>query len=1057
MFEKIKDLLENYLSIMDKSKKKKSFFSRLFYKTGNEKKIKKLLNIVSSKDIDDNNKLKSLKDGIDKLKGKVTPLVVISLDEEVNGLMEKNSKNSDISKSSKEDTDDEKDIESDVIKDVNSVSLKIVECLKSISGNLKQLKRFSSGLFRKKSKSLKEAYDTSYFIYNLVKKYLREGVSTDKILPEVSSMENRIAGFLKDGFIERKLHDSDIDGGNQVLILLYQDFSEIKYLISGERFKPLSLDFSSLSSKDGKKRKEEVKYYIELIKKDLKSLHKLDSRKLKKENAAKKLYKYLSKNILKLEKVVDPFDKVGKIFEAVEKEISNGINLRKTELTSSMKANEKDVLGDKTIVTMKKIYDDYSKFKYYLLNKKFADSNSDSVEEVEINSKEAEKYYKFFENSDPKFKDFNNNVKKFVDDVMNLLNSLNIVKEQGVVNKYVGNTVGDWINVLSFGFFGGYKNVKDITKVENKDVNDKIKKLNRSSKEISNAIDELTHLNDQEVDLKKWRGHFIKMVTDHLLIFIKGGKEKSLLSIFCKENGYEYDEQRKRIKSIMDDISNKTNELINGKGQIAEDHNNFVSKILKKREGKTYLRTSGDKIKGKVVSSFFLMSEQVKDSNGEVIGTGDDSGNLTPGKVIITADGIDLGINNNAGIDSYYSPILSAEISLDSKFLKFANSGPAIIRVYIAISPIYILSILNSMSKWIPFSLELSKLAGSLDVHNNLGVGEVNFRNYSENENKRLSYEKGYTKESNMNLQKVFSILDDIKGQIKKIKPSFLSGVFDVDGWKSVYDGINRQYKELKKSFKSAEEYEEKKESILNHIRFIVKNTSAQSSRFENDKKGKILSDLSSKFKDLQKCLTGVEYVEGNDKDEILSASYVESKKIRIKGEIMASAPFMSNFVDVDGKSVNTGQESKNNPGHLIVTVEDVDVKGLQDNGAPKQPGPNDLVACVADLTIRLNLDSLLECEENDGVIKKAGKKVTSAIASKKVINGLNGLTKFFGSIFDSDKLKIAKSSLSFMKILEDGIRVRSYVSLNGKLAKLAVKNLIKLKSVLPNKKVDLI
>ena len=267
---------------------------------------------------------------------------------------------------------------------------------------------------------------------------------------------------------------------------------------------------------------------------------------------------------------------------------------------------------------MKKIYDDYSKFKYYLLNKKFADSNSDSVEEVEINSKEAEKYYKFFEDSDLEFKDFNNNIKKFVYDVMNLLNSVNIVKEQGVVNKCVSNTVGDWINVLSFGFFGGYKNVKDITKVDNKDVSDKIEQLNRSSKEISNAINELTHLSDQEVDLEKWHAHFMKIVSNHFRIFIKGGEEKSLLSIFCKENGYEYDEQFNRIKSIHDNILNKT-KLIKEKKQIVKKHNNFVSKILKKREGKTYLKTSGDKMKGKVVSSFFLMSEQVEDSSGNVI------------------------------------------------------------------------------------------------------------------------------------------------------------------------------------------------------------------------------------------------------------------------------------------------------------------------------------------------------------------------------------------------------------------------------------------------------
>ena len=480
-----------------------------------------------------------------------------------------------------------------------------------------------------------------------------------------------------------------------------------------------------------------------------------------------------------------------------------------------------------------------------------------------------------------------------------------------------------------------------------------------------------------------------------------------------KYEGYNIDQ---KILDIQSDIKNAISETskyfrINIEEILPEMDKPEWKEISKNySQGNLRLRAiKGAKILGDVVTSFFIPGANV-------------------GRVVVTLEGVKLvkKIAGTSGVDKSSIVILVSETDIDCKLFKVASSSPAKLRVYLTLSSPLLLNMLSM----VPDGTRIVDCVGNLDIQNNFRSGKIYFHPYGghsekyEGEKEDPYYIRYDKKKMALKAQKDYGkskqIMKEIKAKIAELKPSILGKVFKSDITKSIYEPINHIYKNFRKSLKSAsaDDVESKeflraaKSFIYNKMpEFSPKNEEDQEKNGEKYKKmNQYLGELFGKLVDLEKYMFGYasELKSENNMKEFMSSQ----DRAKIFGEILAASDLLG-------------------MGALIFTIENATLKGLMSAGNEHfMPGRNSYVACVADLNIKMTLDSYLEKKEDESYGKSIAKNAltlfgTSGITANVISGGIRTLG--FG-----EQSKMIDAFVSFLSILDKGIRIRTYVSVDN-------------------------
>lgn len=541
-------------------------------------------------------------------------------------------------------------------------------------------------------------------------------------------------------------------------------------------------------------------------------------------------------------------------------------------------------------------------------------------------------------------------------------------------------------------------------------------KISSKCQELTNEVGKLKFndfLKDKKANenFKKWGEKFLT----HLEKFISDLKE--IAQNECQKQRIDYKSCKieEIILKIQQDIQNSISETskyfeINIKEILPEMDKPEWKEISKNySQGRLRLRAvKGAKILGDVVTSFFIPGANV-------------------GRVVVTLEGVKLAkkIAGTSGVDKSSIVILVSETDIDCKLFKVASSSPAKLRVYLTLSSPLLLNMLNMA----PDGTRIVDCIGNLDIQNNFRSGKIYFHPYGghvekyegEKEDSNIRYDK---KKMALKEQKDYGkskqIMKEIKAKIAELKPSMFGKVFKSDITKSVYEPINHIYKNFRKSLKSASADDvESKEFLRAAKSFVFNKMSDFSAKNEEDyeknaekykKINQYLGELFGKLVDLEKYMFGYES-ELKSSGEI--REFMDSQdRAKIFGEILAASDLLG-------------------MGALIFTIENATLKGLMSAGNEHfMPGRNSYVACVADLNIKMTLDSYLEKKEDEGYGKSITKNILAFVGTSGVTaNIISGGVKMLGF---GEGAGMVDTFASFLSILGKGIRIRTYVSVDN-------------------------
>ena len=936
-----------------------------------------------------------------------------------------------------------------------SQALDIHRCLKNISKNVKLLKRHTSWFFQKDN-SAKIMYNLSLEIIKSIKNNLNNKNNKDSeqntenkkdknmklinIYSDLFAMKDYITEALKLRMIEKSLHDNDEDDVKYILINLYNNFWYLNKLIFHKEFQELDQTFDALIGGNPNPENFEYvkKYYINLINKDIKKLYKKTSSIFSKDNEAKKLYKGLSvlfKNLKSELKRPNNKENIKQNLTESGKNICKYAEERKTRLEKENRSTAKDL----TLKIMYNLYNDYNKFVGFF-GGKLKELDMDEYFEVDESTKR--KYYKMH---------FSTELSKL----------FNINELLVGFNKYDG--IGDLIEAMELG-----QTRKELQKIFGN-----IIKCFSSFEEIS-FVDDSKKISTQEFDT--WEKEF----KNKILLYRDFVVSNRIFADFCEDENKKKEFADARKKELENKIQKIDNKLANiqriitspeNKEKILKDYEQKESKF-KKINGKRFLKTNSAKILGTIVSSVSIMDL---------------------GKIIVTVESLKIAkfFSVGADIDSNYSTLLAAEVNLDCKLFKIMSLGAVKIRVYASFCPLGIIKLIHEMFKpdsivWSFIDLEgIKKFESNLTVNNNLNSGTIYFFPYKSNIEKiqdnsdDIQDNTQINKNNNINAAESIEILKEIKISIKSLNSFGFKKILKSGTSNLMY----KYYKNLSRTIKNISGTEEEiKDIITGGIYFINQkidsiNTEIENKKYKNkkekDKKitesSKIIEKLQKISGDLKKLaeylISDKYYYDNNNRNKIDSEKFIKSVgSINIYGEILASVPFIQEEQKIlkeisdeklkaqgisSSTQVTKKIASKNNPGYVIVTIENATAKGVMpehDFKFDENKIKNSIIACVADLTINADIDKFVS---GQGLYKILNPLIKSSINNLKeeekgivnqIINNnffkINDLIKKF--IPKDYKKYVGDNLTTFSKTMQKGVRVRVYLSIDGIAKKVA-------------------
>lgn len=1047
--DKTRQKITKYLIEIKKVKSKYSFFPDLFA-TVQKKKCKKLSekltdlqNIISNVDYDESNYKNLVNKELKKFKKKEIPEKIFEVIEKIN-------KDLNNSGACLENNDSENKlgvIKKNILKNKEKNksfaknSLNILKCLKNITKIVKSLKRHTSWFFQKDN-SAKIIYKLSLEIIKSIEKNITDEnneknkkIRINNINSDLLSVKDYIFDALKLRIIEKSLHDNDSDDVKSILINLYDNFNYLNKLIFDEEFEELSQSFNSLilTELETGNLNYAKKYYIKLINNDLKKLYKKTSSIFKKDNEAKKLYRELSKLFKNLKidlKKIDNYKNIKENLIQGGKSICKYADERKTRLINENRATDKDL----TLKIMYNLYDDYNNFIYI-----FGESlpvSPDKNEYLEVDEITKKKYYKI----------------NFSKELLELFN----------------------IKKLLAGF-NKYKKIKDlIENIENGPVREKLKEIfSKVIKSLSefreiSFIDSSGNISVQEFNA--WEKEFeskISLYSDYIISHVNfadfcKSKDKDKKKKFADEKIKELNAKMQKIEDKLISARNIIHDPKNEE-KFKKDHENKESKF-KKINGKRFIKANSVKISGTVIASVPIVDL---------------------GKIIVTVESLKVAkffsVSNN--ISNTHSVFLPAEISLDCKLFKIMSLGAVKIRVYLAIDSLSIIKSIHEICEpnsviWSLINFdEIKKLETNLNINNNLSSGSVYFFPYKSNiEQSENNFDNNKNnKNNNIDIGKSIVILKEIKSEIKYFAPSGIGKIFKSNITELIYKPLYKIYKSLSRTIKSASSDElEIKDVIARALLFINQKIKDINYKSKNNKNiNKIIDKLQklySNFKSLGQYLLADKNLFNNysNHDSIDSKEIIESTgNINIYGEVLASVPFLQDERKVlkdcsDEKLKKQGISSytqvtqkiakKNNPGYVLVTIENANLKDAMpehDYKFDESKIKNSMIACVADLTINVNLDKLIQwqgkCKSLANYVINStlhGFQEKGGLFNKSMGSIANKLIKWgwpITKLTPKDYEKYVDLNLkNAVKIIKKGLRTRIYLSISQKIKKMA-------------------
>lgn len=883
------------------------------------------------------------------------------------------------------------------------------KCMKRISNDLKELKRYRSWFF-KKDNVAKTAYKFSFDLYRSIKKDLKQNDNLDDLFSVYDKLImalNYIRDAIKARVLEKKLHNNESDFTRNVLKSLYDNFSNLCTIIFNKNFTEISYDFESLNVYQNKT----IEYYKKLIKLDLKKLYKKTSGIFRKDNAAKILYICLSKFDI---------DNLGWECKSDIKNdaiinVKNGIESRRKEIIDRAESKKREVIdndfrNDETLVIMYHLLEDFVNVGKSL---KIDVDLDDFDEGLKIDEQTVKNYQVGI---DVKIAELSKPQEQIKDEIEKLKGNIKDKIEKSKEN--LKNQISKFLNIHYTSYMRTY--YLDLSK--NQTVSSKCQEFTTSVGKLK--FDDFLKDEKAHENFKLWGENFSKDL-DTFVVDLKkiaADKFKNLYPTYKYED-YNIDRNISDIQSDITKIVSETSGYLENnsknillKTNECKEYSEKINKYKKdsekifKKDSKGNLRlraVKGAKILGDVVTSFFIPGANV-------------------GRVVVTLEGVKLAkkIAGTSGVDKSSIVILVSETDIDCKLFKVASSSPAKLRVYLTLSsPL----LLNMLSK-VPDSTRIVDCIGNLDVQNNFRSGKIYFHPYGghsekyegEKEDPYIRYDK---KKMDLKEQKDYGkskqIMKEIKAKIAELKPSIFGKVFKSDVTKSVYEPINHIYKNFRKSLKSAsaDDVESKeflraaKSFIFKMLEFPPENEEDQKKHGEKYKKmNQYLAELFGKLVDLEKYMFGYESELKNEKE--LKEFMSSQDRAKIFGEILAASDLLG-------------------MGALIFTIENATLKGLMSAGNEHfMPRRNSYVACVADLNIKMTLDSYLAKKEDESYGKSFAKNILAFVGTSGVTaNVISGGAKILGL---SEKSGMIDTFASFLSILGKGIRIRTYVSVDN-------------------------
>jgi len=1054
--------ISKYLVEIKKVKGKFSFFPDLFAVVNKKKgkklseKLNSLQDIMSNTSYGENEYKKKLQEELKKFnKDEIPENIFKVINNITNDLNKENNENED-NKSKINSNDNEKE----KIADFSKV-LDITKCLKNILKNIKNLKRHKSWFFQKDN-SAKIISKLATEIIESIQKNIKEKnneININNIYSDLMAIKDYISEALKLRIIEKSLHDDEEDDVKYILINLYNSFGYLNKLIFHKEFEELNQTFDTLIGDKSKPENFEYikKYYINLINKDIKKLYKKTSSIFSKDNEAKKLYKELNILFKNLKSELKKSDNKKNIQENLIKSgesICKYAEERKTRLEKENRSTSKDL----TLKIMYNLYKDYNKFINYFGGKL---KELDMDEYFEVDEATKRKYYKMhFSTELSKLFKINELLTDFnkYSEINNLIEDMEVGQARKKLQEIFGNIIKCFSNFEEISF-----------------------------------VDDSKKILTQEFDA--WEKEFKNKV----LLYRDFVISNRIFADFCKDENKKKKFSDARKKELENKIQKIDDKLANvrriikspeNKEKFLKDYEQKESKF-KKINGKRFLKTNSAKILGTIVSSVSIMDL---------------------GKIIVTVESLKIAkfFSVGADIDSNYATLLAAEVNLDCKLFKIMSLGAVKIRVYASFCPLGIVKLIHEMFEpdsivwsFINFN-EIKKFEANLTVNNNLNSGSVYFFPYKSNIEKiqdnsdNVQDNTQINKNNNINAAQSIEILKEIKINIKSLNSSKFKKIFNSDNNKLIYEYLYKIYKNLSRTIKSVSGTEnEIKDIITGAITFINQkidsiNTEIKNKKHKNkkekDKKitesSKIiekLQEISNDLKKLAEYLISDEYYYDNNKqNKIDSKKFIESVgSINIYGEILASVPFIQEEQKIlkeisDEKSKAQGISSstqvtknvagKNNPGYVIVTIENATAKGVMpehDFKFDENQIKNSIIACVADLTINADIDKFVS---GQGLYKILNPLIKSSINNLKekekgivneILNNnflkINDLVKYFTP--KDYKKYVGDNLTTFSKTMQKGVRARVYLSVDGIAKKVA--NMIKVSQNIQKGKIN--
>jgi len=895
----------------------------------------------------------------------------------------------------------------------------IIKSLKNISKNVKLLKRHTSWFFQKDN-SAKIIYNLSLEIIKSIKNNLNyknyqnneQNTENEKdkkmksinIHSDLLAMKDYIAEALKLRMIEKNLHENDRDDLKLLLMSLYEDFSFFNNLLFKEEFEELPQSFNELAGSDTEIAK---KYYIKLITNDLNKFYKTPSSYLKKlfNSNAPKAYKEFYKSISDSYKNTEFYKKMYRSFKELKEYIKNNDdNILKKNLQSGGEliceyANKQKKLledanisisKDDTLKIMYNLYNDYNDFIQILGGK--LTSELDMDEYFEVDEKTQTQYY----------------LHHFFTKMSSLL-QLNGIKWFN----FCETINSDLIEGIYTGDNNKYREHSKEIKEKLTEGFDKVVKQFNALADV-NFFDSSQNISDKAFD--DWYSQFKETI-------------KSYISITEGLNNDDFKPSLNDTKLtwLKNDLTNNQRELyeildkFKDNITVPANKEKFVKyreekeKVLKKdKNGKYFAKLTANvnKILGKIVTVLSLSGV---------------------GKVIITTEGSSIAEtwgHKTADIDNNYSVFLAAEVSADCALFKAFDSSAIKIRVYFALGyPGLINSIQENFGSKMINAINFNKMKeieGILNVNNNLSAGSVYFSPYSSN---IVEKKDDITQNTKTDAGKSHTILKEIKNRIKYFKPSALGKIFKSSLTKLIYNPLNKIYESLKTKIKNVSSSEQEIEEIIiggkNFINNMIEKINKKDNKYKDinsrsDSNEIItkLKDLSENFKDLGESLLSAtnsskksENSGENPEDFIKSVG-----SAHIYGDVLASIPIAEKRM------------------HMMVSVENADTKGIIPDHEYKFNSDDikgSLIACVADLTVKINLEDLTATVHNDTKIS-VSVKFEKAKKDEEGILNYTSLMKFIKENMPGQYVKFVKNFDSYPKTLKDGIRIRAYLYLKG-------------------------